>query len=206
MVSRSNLRRCMAEGWDGVVPICEGKSWNTGCYSSFSWCVEEMSLCLFLYIFPQKYGKTLFLTCLYMWKLFGHPVYFLIMFFPPAQHCPAIHVDSNVFVNGDPDEATYGNVIRFGCKSNTEVMDGLPEIYCDENGKWNGEAPKCKGTAGCPKWQQEGRRRIRKKNKIKLQFLYQNRKSAENQKEKEKKSEKMELKSNWFEPTMTSVF
>lgn len=28
MVSRRNYRRCMAEGWDGIIPVCEGKSWN----------------------------------------------------------------------------------------------------------------------------------------------------------------------------------
>ncbi|KAM7011939.1 complement factor H-like [Tautogolabrus adspersus] len=83
MVSRSNARRCMAGGWDGVVPVCE------------------------------------------------------------AQQCPMIHVDGNVQVVGDPEEATYGNVVRFSCKSNTMVLNGPSEIYCDENGKWSAEAPNC---------------------------------------------------------------
>lgn len=26
MVSRTNYRRCMAQGWDGNIPVCEGKS------------------------------------------------------------------------------------------------------------------------------------------------------------------------------------
>ncbi|TKS75133.1 Complement factor H H factor 1 [Collichthys lucidus] len=61
-----------------------------------------------------------------------------------AQQCPAIHVDGNVLVTGDPDEATFGNVIRFSCKSDTEMLEGSVEIYCDENGAWSAEAPKCK--------------------------------------------------------------
>ncbi|XP_044056186.1 complement factor H-like isoform X2 [Siniperca chuatsi] len=84
MVSRTNYRRCMAEGWDGVVPVCE------------------------------------------------------------AQQCPGILVDINVQVNGDPEEATYGNVVRFSCKSSNEILIGSSEIYCDENGDWSAEAPKCK--------------------------------------------------------------
>ncbi|XP_073331839.1 complement factor H-like [Pagrus major] len=84
MVSRITYRRCMAAGWDGVVPVCE------------------------------------------------------------AQQCPVIHVNDNVQVNGDPEEATYGNVVRFSCKSNTEILLGPTEIYCDETGLWSGEAPQCK--------------------------------------------------------------
>ncbi|KAK5869526.1 hypothetical protein PBY51_024235 [Eleginops maclovinus] len=84
MVSRINYRRCMAEGWDGNVPVCE------------------------------------------------------------AQQCPLINVDSNVLVNGDIEEATFGNVVRFSCKFNSEVMIGPTEIYCDENGEWEGQVPKCK--------------------------------------------------------------
>ncbi|XP_068581195.1 complement factor H-like [Cebidichthys violaceus] len=84
MVSRTNFRRCMSEGWDGVVPVCE------------------------------------------------------------AQQCPVIHVDDNVQVIGDPEEATYGNVIQFSCKSITQIMSGSQEMYCDENGEWRGQVPKCK--------------------------------------------------------------
>ena len=69
------------------------------------------------------------------------------MFFLPAQQCPVINVDNNVQVNGDPEEATFGNVVRFSCKSNTEILFGPTEIYCDESGSWSGEAPKCKGKA-----------------------------------------------------------
>ncbi|XP_032383003.1 complement factor H isoform X2 [Etheostoma spectabile] len=85
MVSRTNHRNCMNEGWDGVVPVCE------------------------------------------------------------AQQCPVIHVDSNVQVNGDPEEATYGNVVRFSCKSKSEILSNprLAELYCDENGEWSGQPPKC---------------------------------------------------------------
>ncbi|XP_070688395.1 complement factor H-like [Pempheris klunzingeri] len=83
MVSRTNIRHCMAHGWDGVVPVCE----------------------------PQQ--------------------------------CPVIHVGNNVHVHGDPEDATYGNVVRFSCKSNSEIMTGSPEMYCDENGEWSGEVPKC---------------------------------------------------------------
>ncbi|XP_037625434.1 complement factor H-like [Sebastes umbrosus] len=83
MVSRINYRRCMAEGWDGVVPVCE------------------------------------------------------------AQQCPVILVGDNVQVNGDPEEATYGNVVRFSCKNNNEILIGSPEMYCDENGEWRGDRPKC---------------------------------------------------------------
>ncbi|KAL6108358.1 cfh [Pungitius sinensis] len=84
MVSRSNIRRCMAAGWDGVVPVCE------------------------------------------------------------AQQCPAIHVDDTVQVVGNTEEAAYGNVIRFSCKSRSLILDGSQELYCDENGAWSGQAPTCK--------------------------------------------------------------
>ncbi|KAF7648105.1 hypothetical protein LDENG_00161570 [Lucifuga dentata] len=83
MVSRKNYRRCMADGWDGLVPVCE------------------------------------------------------------AQHCSVIHVDDNVLVTGDPEEATYGNVLRFTCKSSSEILNGPSEIICNENGEWSGEVPKC---------------------------------------------------------------
>nr|XP_046247894.1 complement factor H-like [Scatophagus argus] len=84
MVSRTNFRRCMAEGWDGVVPVCE------------------------------------------------------------AQQCPVIHVDNNVQVIGDTEEAIFGNVIRFSCKFSNEILFGSSEIYCDDNGQWNEAVPKCK--------------------------------------------------------------
>ncbi|XP_069009110.1 complement factor H-like [Embiotoca jacksoni] len=83
MVTRTNYRRCMAGGWDGVIPVCE------------------------------------------------------------AQKCAFIHVDSNVQVMGDPEEATYGNVVRFSCKSKGLMLSGLTEIYCNEYGEWSGQAPKC---------------------------------------------------------------
>ncbi|XP_076582271.1 complement factor H-like [Chaetodon auriga] len=84
MVSRTNRRRCMAEGWDGVVPICE------------------------------------------------------------AKQCPVIHARSNVFANGDLEEATVGNVVRFSCKLNNEILVGSSEIYCEENGEWSNKDPECK--------------------------------------------------------------
>lgn len=83
MVSRTNYRRCLAGGWDGVVPVCE------------------------------------------------------------AQQCPVIHVDNSVQVIGDPEEANYGNVVRFRCKSSKQILKGLTDIYCDENGQWSGAAPIC---------------------------------------------------------------
>ncbi|XP_037626131.1 complement factor H-like [Sebastes umbrosus] len=61
----------------------------------------------------------------------------------PAQQCPVILVGDNVQVIGDPEEATYGNVVRFSCKSNTEILSGSPEMSCDENGEWSGQPPKC---------------------------------------------------------------
>lgn len=64
---------------------------------------------------------------------------------PPAQQCPFIRVDDNVFVNGDPEEATFGNVIRFSCKSKLDILEGPSEIYCNEEGEWSGRAPKCIG-------------------------------------------------------------
>ncbi|XP_040896644.1 complement factor H-like [Toxotes jaculatrix] len=84
MISRTSSRRCMAEGWDGVVPVCE------------------------------------------------------------ALQCPVIHVNNNVQVIGDPEEATYGNVLRFRCKSNAEILFGASEIYCNEHGEWSEDAPTCK--------------------------------------------------------------
>ncbi|XP_078141907.1 complement factor H-like isoform X2 [Centroberyx gerrardi] len=83
MVSRTNYRRCMAEGWDGVVPVCE------------------------------------------------------------AQQCPVIHVKDNVQVIGDAEEATYGNVLRFSCRSSSLILEGLPEIHCEETAEWSGPAPTC---------------------------------------------------------------
>ncbi|XP_070765078.1 complement factor H-like [Enoplosus armatus] len=60
-----------------------------------------------------------------------------------AKSCPVVHVDNNVQANGDPEEATYGNVLRFSCKSNAEILNGPIEIFCDENGDWSDKAPKC---------------------------------------------------------------
>lgn len=62
-----------------------------------------------------------------------------------AQQCPFISVDNNVLVNGDPEEATFGNVIQFRCKSKLDILDGPSEIYCNEEGEWSGRAPKCIG-------------------------------------------------------------
>ncbi|XP_061594581.1 complement factor H-like [Cololabis saira] len=84
MVSRTNYRRCMAEGWDGNVPVCE------------------------------------------------------------AQRCPLIHPSNKVQVIGDHEEASFGNVIRFSCKSSNQILDGANEIYCNENGEWSGEVPDCR--------------------------------------------------------------
>lgn len=64
-----------------------------------------------------------------------------------AQQCPFINVNKNVTVSGDPEEATYGNVLRFSCKSKLDILDGPSEIYCNEEGEWSGRAPKCIGKA-----------------------------------------------------------
>lgn len=87
----------------------------------------------------QKWSKhhSLF-VCLYESLMVSH-------FLLSAQQCPVAYIDSNVLVNGDPEEATYGNVLRFSCKSNLEILDGPAEIYCNENGEWSGTVPKCKG-------------------------------------------------------------
>ncbi|XP_067369012.1 P-selectin-like [Channa argus] len=60
-----------------------------------------------------------------------------------AQQCPVIHINDNIQVTGDPEEATYGNVLRFSCKSSTEILHGPAEIYCDENGMWSDNPPRC---------------------------------------------------------------
>ncbi|XP_071342393.1 complement factor H isoform X12 [Trachinotus anak] len=60
-----------------------------------------------------------------------------------AQHCPVITVNNNVQVIGDPEEATYGNVLRFGCRSSNEALIGSQEIYCNERGQWSEEVPTC---------------------------------------------------------------
>ncbi|XP_047198720.1 complement factor H-like [Hippoglossus stenolepis] len=65
------------------------------------------------------------------------------------QQCPVIHVSNNVQVIGDPEEANVGNVVRFSCKSSSEILSGSQEIYCNENGEWSGEAPTCKAI-NCP--------------------------------------------------------
>uniref|UniRef100_A0A3B3C1I0 Sushi domain-containing protein n=1 Tax=Oryzias melastigma TaxID=30732 RepID=A0A3B3C1I0_ORYME len=84
MVSRSNRRRCMADGWDGHIPTCE------------------------------------------------------------AVKCESLPVNDNVQVSGDPEDGTYGNVIRFSCKSRNQILKGPTEIYCDESGEWSGNVPECK--------------------------------------------------------------
>ncbi|KAM4575547.1 complement factor H-like [Fundulus diaphanus] len=61
-----------------------------------------------------------------------------------ATQCPVLHVDNNVQVLGDPEEATSGNVVRFSCKSSDEILDGSLEIYCKDEGEWSGPVPKCK--------------------------------------------------------------
>ncbi|XP_076010560.1 complement receptor type 1-like isoform X2 [Genypterus blacodes] len=60
-----------------------------------------------------------------------------------AIRCPNIPVDENVSVIGDPEEAAYGNLLAFSCKSRSEMLDGPTMIRCDENGQWTGQAPKC---------------------------------------------------------------
>ncbi|KAI3368487.1 hypothetical protein L3Q82_025500 [Scortum barcoo] len=84
MVSRIKHRNCLAQGWDGVVPVCE------------------------------------------------------------AKQCPLIHVDNNVQVSGDHEEATFGNVVQFSCRSRNQILSGPSEIYCDEYGEWSGNPPTCK--------------------------------------------------------------
>lgn len=56
-------------------------------------------------------------------------------------------MNKDVLVNGDPEEATYGNVLRFSCKSKFDILEGPNEIYCNEEGEWSGRAPKCIGMA-----------------------------------------------------------
>ncbi|XP_054914133.1 sushi, von Willebrand factor type A, EGF and pentraxin domain-containing protein 1-like isoform X2 [Poeciliopsis prolifica] len=88
MVSRFNRRRCLADGWDGIIPVCE------------------------------------------------------------AIKCPVIHADNNVHIFGDAEEATSGNVVRFSCKSNAEILSGSQEIFCKDDGEWSDPVPKCKAI-GC---------------------------------------------------------
>uniref|UniRef100_A0A3Q2EAN1 Complement factor H-related protein 5-like n=1 Tax=Cyprinodon variegatus TaxID=28743 RepID=A0A3Q2EAN1_CYPVA len=84
MVSRTNRRRCTADGWDGNIPVCE------------------------------------------------------------ATKCPVFHVDNNVQVFGDVEEATSGSVVRFSCMSRDEILYGQQEIFCQEDGEWSGPIPNCK--------------------------------------------------------------
>nr|XP_043900780.1 complement factor H-like [Solea senegalensis] len=60
-----------------------------------------------------------------------------------AQQCSVIHVEDNVQVAGDLEEATFGNVVRFSCKNRNEVLIGTQEIYCNEHGEWSDDKPKC---------------------------------------------------------------
>lgn len=76
---------------------------------------------------------------------------FFIKIFSPALQCPVIRPDDNVQVLGDAEEANYGNVVRFSCKSNSEMLKGPAEIYCNEEGEWSGTVPKCEGTASLMK-------------------------------------------------------
>ncbi|KAK5606102.1 hypothetical protein CRENBAI_000543 [Crenichthys baileyi] len=61
-----------------------------------------------------------------------------------ATKCPVFHVDNNVQVLGDPEQASSGNVVRFSCKSNDEIVYGLKEIHCKDDGEWSGPVPRCK--------------------------------------------------------------
>lgn len=49
MVSRTNRRRCMAEGWDGVLPVCEGKSLNIHTQLEMSLCAHPLAPSLWKY-------------------------------------------------------------------------------------------------------------------------------------------------------------
>ncbi|XP_071342420.1 complement factor H-related protein 1-like [Trachinotus anak] len=60
-----------------------------------------------------------------------------------AQRCPVIHVDNNVQVIGNPEEATIGSVLRFRCKSRGEPLIGSQVIYCNERGQWSEDVPTC---------------------------------------------------------------
>ncbi|XP_056234485.1 complement factor H-like [Seriola aureovittata] len=66
-----------------------------------------------------------------------------------ALQCPAISADNNVQMIGDADEANYGNVLRFTCRSSNEILYGSQQIYCNEHGQWSDEAPKCREVT-CP--------------------------------------------------------
>lgn len=79
-----------------------------------------------------------------MYQHFCVVLFFVFVF--AASQCPVLHVASNVQVIGNPNEAIYGNVVRFSCKSNDEILKGAAEIYCNEEGFWVGEVPTCKGT------------------------------------------------------------
>ncbi|XP_051929500.1 complement factor H-like [Hippocampus zosterae] len=57
--------------------------------------------------------------------------------------CPFVNVDDNVEVIGDIEEANYGNVVRFGCKNNNEILVGSSEMSCNENREWSSRPPKC---------------------------------------------------------------
>ncbi|XP_061594971.1 complement factor H-like [Cololabis saira] len=67
-----------------------------------------------------------------------------VLFSSLTQRCPLIHPSNKVQVIGDHEEASFGNVIRFSCKSSNQILDGANEIYCNENGEWSGEVPDCK--------------------------------------------------------------
>lgn len=62
-----------------------------------------------------------------------------------------IRQDDDVQVFGDAEEANYGNVVRFSCKSNNKILKGPAEIYCNEQGEWSDTVPKCEGTASLMK-------------------------------------------------------
>ncbi|KAM9761624.1 complement factor H-related protein 1-like isoform 2-T2 [Menidia menidia] len=57
--------------------------------------------------------------------------------------CPVPVIDDNVNVNGDPEDSTVGNLLRFDCKNDNEIMSGPSQIYCAENGQWNEQPPTC---------------------------------------------------------------
>lgn len=69
-----------------------------------------------------------------------------VRFSSPALQCPAIYPDSKVLAEGDTENANYRNSVRFSCRSHNQILSGLPEIICNEQGEWSGPIPTCKGT------------------------------------------------------------
>lgn len=65
------------------------------------------------------------------------------LFFFTEVHCDSPKSLENGYIQGTPPYKA-GDVIQFHCNPDY-MMEGQPIMACQENGRWSGKIPKCKG-------------------------------------------------------------